>query len=76
MHGLIAFLTLSIVTINIQPYKVVSRYSLLDTLFYFISLVFIAAILRDVATTGKLFPIIFNEIFSSLTAYISIVYIL
>jgi hypothetical protein len=76
MYGLIAFLILSIVVINIQPYKVASRYSLMDTIFYILlSLVFIAAISRDVAITGKLFSLIFIEIFPLLTTGIPIVYI-
>jgi hypothetical protein len=76
IYGLIAFLTLSIVAINIQPYKVASRYSLMDTVFYtLLSLVFLAAISRDIATMGKFFSIIFIEIIPLLTACIPIVYI-
>ena len=74
IYGLITILTLSIVAINIQPYKKVAcRYSIMDTVFYILlSLIFIAIISRDVA---KLSSIIFNTLFPSLTASIPIVYI-
>ena len=74
IYGLIAFLTLSIVAINIQPYKKVAyRYSIMDTVFYILlSLMFIAIISRDVA---KLSSIIFNTLFPLLTGSIPIVYI-
>ena len=74
IYGLIAFLTLSIVAINIQPYKKIAyRYSIMDTVFYILlSLMFIAIISRDVA---KLSSIIFNTLFPLLTGSIPIVYI-
>ena len=74
VYCLIAFLTFSIVAINIQPYKKVAcRYSIMDTVFYILlSLICIALISRDVA---KLSSIIFNTLFPSLTASIPIVYI-
>ena len=77
IYGLIALLTLTIATINIQPYKkVASLYSLMDTVFYILlSLVFIAVISRDTTTIGKLFSIILIEIFPLLTTCIPIIYI-
>ena len=74
VYGLIAFLTLSIVAINIQPYKKVAyRYSIMDAVFYILlSLMCIALITRDVA---KLSSVIFNTLYPSLTASIPIVYI-
>ena len=73
IYCLIALLTLSIVAINIQPYKKVACcYSIMDTVFYILpSLICIALISRDVA---KLSSIIFNSLFPSLTAGIPIVY--
>ena len=73
VYCLIAFLTLSIVAINIQPYKKVACcYSLMDMVFYILlSLVFIVAISRDVITIGKFFSIYLPF----LTACIPIVYI-
>ena len=77
VYGLIAFLVLSIAAINIQPFKkAVSRYPSTDTVFYILlSLVFIAVISRDVATTGRSFAIMFTTIFGFLTACVPIVYI-
>ena len=74
IYGLITILTLSIVAINIQPYKKVAcRYSIMDTVFYILlSLIFIAIISRDVV---KLSSIVFNTLFPLLTASIPIVYI-
>ena len=70
VYSLIVFLILSIVAINIQPYKkVASRCSLMDTVFYILlSLGFIAI---DVITIGK----IFSVYLPFLTVCIPIVYI-
>ena len=75
VYGLIAFLILLIVVINIQPFKkVASRYPSTDTVFYIlIGLVLVTAIARDVATTRK--SIIFTTIIIFLVASIPIVYI-
>ena len=72
IYGLIAFLTLSTVAINMQPYKKTAyRYSIMDTVFYILlSLVFIAIISRDVA---KFFSITFNTLFPLLIGSIPIV---
>jgi hypothetical protein len=69
--------TLSIVAINIQPYKkAVSRYSLMGMVFYtLLSLVFIAAISRDVIAIQKFSSIIFIKFFPYLIGSIPIVYI-
>ena len=77
VYGIIAALILSIAAINIQPFKkIASRYPLTETVFYILLiLVFIAAIVRDVATTGKFFSIMFTIVFGFLTAFIPIIYI-
>jgi hypothetical protein len=76
IYGLIAFLTLSIVAINIQPYKnVAARYSLMDTVFYILlSLAFIGVISRDIVSMGKSFSVILFQILP-LLAFIPIIYI-
>ena len=76
IYGFIVFLILSIAAINIQPFKKsASRYSSMDTVFYFLlSLVFNSVILIDTATTGKFYSISSSTIIL-LTAGIPIIYI-
>ena len=71
IYAIIALLTFSIVVINVQPLKVVSRYPSTDIIFFILlSLVFTAFIVRDIAIMGKFFPITFTLIFVLLTAFI------
>ena len=74
IYGLIAFLTLSIVAINIQPYKKVAyRYSIMDIVFYILlSLIFITIISKDVVKRPSF---IFSILLPSLIASVPIVYI-
>ena len=75
IYGTIALLTFSIVIINIQPFKVVSHYPSTDSIFFILlSLVFTAAIARDIAIMGK-FSIIFTVILLVLTVFFPIIYI-
>ena len=76
VYGLIAFLALTIAEINIQPFKkVASHYPSIEIVFYvLLSLVFIAAIGTEVATTNY-FSVLFTISFAFLTAFVPIVYI-
>ena len=77
IYGIAALLTLSIVIINIQPFKMVAlRYSSTDVPFFILfSLVFTAAIARDVAIMGEFLSVTFTLIFALLTAFVPILYI-